>query len=145
MTPLTLEPQDTLPWRVFLQACKETGFPPVRHTESGGWRRQMYDAGSELLPVGVLAVLDGVNAECLGMLLSEADTVIADAEAPLAGLALELLHVARAVLGQTLDRQEDVLAMCCGMAGMSALASSEKMIRFKRPGPCGRWRGSGPW
>jgi hypothetical protein len=48
-----------------------------------------------------------VDAKGVGVFFGETDAVIADAKAFLASLALELFYVARAVLGQPVDRQED--------------------------------------
>ncbi len=61
-----------------------------------------------VLPVGVLAVLDGVDAQGVRVLFGEADAMIAYTKAFLASLALELFDVAQAVLGQPVERQENV-------------------------------------
>src|SRR5437016_11826847 len=82
--------------------------------------------------VGVLAILDRVDAEGLRVLFGEADAVVADAETLLAALVLQGLDAARAGSRQPMNGGE---AMCCGTARISALASSEKTIRFKPPGP----------
>ena len=50
------------------------------------------------LPVGVFAVFDGVDAESFGMLFSEADTVVANAETLLALFVFQGLDAASAGL-----------------------------------------------
>ncbi len=49
--------------------------------------------------------------------------------------ALELAHTPGIVFGQTVNRRRDVNGISCGIAQISALAQSEKQIRFK-PVPC---------
>ncbi len=52
--------------------------------------------GSVFSAVSVLAVFDGVDVERVGVVFSEADTVIADTQAELGRVAaLEFLHIAR--------------------------------------------------
>jgi hypothetical protein len=50
--------------------------------------------------IGFLAMTDGMNAEGVIRFFGEADAVVADTEAQLAGLSLELLDVALASLGE---------------------------------------------
>ncbi len=50
---------------------------------------------------------DGVNVECAGRVLDEADAVIADAQAQIVGVAFELLDVALAGTGEAVQRGED--------------------------------------
>jgi hypothetical protein len=51
---------------------------------------------------------DGMDAQGVVRFSGEADAVVADAEAQLAGLSLELLDVALASLGEVKERGEDV-------------------------------------
>ena len=48
-----------------------------------------------------------MNAEGVGMLFGETHAVVADAQAQLAGLSLEFLHIAFAGLGEAVQRGED--------------------------------------
>jgi hypothetical protein len=50
---------------------------------------------------------DGMDAQCLFWLFGETDAVIADAEAQLTRLSLELLNVAFAGFGETMEHRED--------------------------------------
>ena len=76
--------------------------------------------GGDGSSVGVFAVADGVDAPGVGVFLGEADEVVADAET------------------RRLMAVRMFMAMCWRMARMSALASSEMMMRFKPQGPCSR-------
>src|SRR5437016_10335018 len=58
--------------------------------------------------VGVLAILDRVDAEGLRVLFGEADAVVADAETLLAALVLQGLDAARAGFRQPMNGGEDV-------------------------------------
>jgi len=53
-------------------------------------------------------VQDGVNVECAGRVLDEADAVVADAQAQIVGVALELLDIALAGAGEVVERGENV-------------------------------------
>ncbi len=65
--------------------------------------------GSVFSAVSVLAVFDGVDVERVGVVFSEADTVIADTQAELGRVAaLEFLHIAPAVFGQAVNGRQDV-------------------------------------
>ena len=50
---------------------------------------------------------DGVNVESAGRVFDEADTIVADAQAQIGGVAFELFNVALAGAGETVKRGED--------------------------------------
>jgi hypothetical protein len=57
--------------------------------------------------VSILAMVDGMDAEGVVGFFGKADAVVADAEAQLAGLSLELLDVALARVGEAQECGED--------------------------------------
>jgi hypothetical protein len=102
--------QDTIPKPGGL-AGRVRGLEPNRNRTEAGRCPALFEPGParvrERSAVGFGAVEDGVNVEGAGRVLDEADAIVADAQAQIVGVALELLDVALAGAGEVVERGED--------------------------------------